>query len=392
MDKRMGEYAGVWACFHEVLAEDTEVGCWLEKGRPYFSLPFGEFCPYDEDEPTGALPVRDSLAAHWYVILRRAYWRGETGVPDASQIQLHAYERRRTRGRGAILLEPRVRFVEEKPWTPWGSVRSLLGSFLLERRYESGAWRWLRAGRILDRLLARERRVFLRWSLETLFWGYTKESGARDLGAHLAWLSEAFGGIIEDLWSMLNEEFFGGTEAALGRVFGLLSQDPSEDIPAVMLCVLTLHEEAQGAQDWAKVYWGGEQWVDWAAASDIAVWVPARARVLGEACLPALSRCEGFPSENVRQLRVQALGEIGTPAVLGPLLEALRDPSDWVRLNAIEALARLGVLAAEAKEALRRALAVEEGPLRDHLYALLQSLDASSFASFRTRLEDILFC
>jgi len=55
-------------------------------------------------------------------------------------------------------------------------------------------------------------------------------------------------------------------------------------------------------------------------------------------------------------------------------------------------LARLGVLATEAKEALRRALAVEEGPLRDHLYALLQSLDASSFASFRTRLEEILFC
>jgi hypothetical protein len=207
----------------------------------------------------------------------------------------------------------------------------------------------------------------------------------------MAWLSKASRRDIESLWPFFCDEFRQeDTEAPLHRMFEILSEDPHEDNPATMLRVLALHEDGL-VMEALNPFPSFDVCVDWATASDIAAWVPARAGVLGEACLPALLQCSDFPSENVRQLWVQALGEIGTLGVLGPLLGALRDPSDWVRLNAIEALSNLGALAKDATETLRRALAEEEGPLRERLYALLQSLDSSSFTSFRLQLEELLF-
>jgi hypothetical protein len=92
------------------------------------------------------------------------------------------------------------------------------------------------------------------------------------------------------------------------------------------------------------------------------------------AARPGLAERLHDEHELVRICAARALGRLGTPDSVPPLLEALRDPSEYVRWEAVEALAWLGHDARAALPALEAAQQDESRNVRDAADAAIRQI------------------
>ena len=68
---------------------------------------------------------------------------------------------------------------------------------------------------------------------------------------------------------------------------------------------------------------------------------------VGQAAVPALEEAAAAERAETRGAAVDALGDMGLPAAIPSLIDALDDSEDWVVRHSLLALARLGAQAAE---------------------------------------------
>ncbi|MCB9641635.1 MAG: HEAT repeat domain-containing protein [Myxococcales bacterium] len=369
--ERFPRYVSVFRQVHQELARYSPYSISCDPlGVPYFLFHglVDPQCPYARHYPRSIGSPWGYFELYFFSVLRGAYWGSE------------------------------VSFVGPLPWVGWGralenrwtefdGVAYLLGCLFEDTERE---FSYFSRG-LLDGLLERESLTVVRWLLRGLFMSCAPWEAERTSFLEVwSTLPSSEGEFPEKAVWFLNEHFQGPKESPLGSIVDMFTAEPSEDTPACLVGVLSLHEESWNLHKATSAYWllG---WEDWTVASSLSDLIPRLAKEQGEACLPSLQRAYHNPHENCRQLVVQAVGEIGSVKGLAFLLTALRDPSEWVRLSALEALTKLGSLAKPAIESMRSALSSEEGPLREKLYHLLQTLEPSSFEGFRSQLEELLF-